>query len=132
MVEHREHIEVVTEHLRAQKTDWRCAIGDSFSELQDCYVAAHAAQEDHFMELFGRMEMCLDESDWKITELETLGTSSGVPGQDTARTSQENEQCTHQKPVWYTTITFSIFQASLIAVFPTQKMPSTSRVFPVM
>ena len=63
---------------------------------------------------------------------DTLGTSSGVPGQDTANTSQGNGQCTHQKPVRYITNTFRIFQANLIAVFPAQEMASTSRVFPVM
>jgi len=58
----------------------------------------------------------------------SLGTSSGIPGQDTANTSQGNGQCTHQKPVQYITNTFRIFQANLIAVFPAQEMPSTSSV----
>ena len=67
-----------------------------------------------------------------LSGLLSLETSSGVPGQDTANTSQGNGQCTHQKPVRYITNTFRIFQANLIAVFPAQEMSSTSTVFPVM
>jgi len=47
----------------------------------------------------------------------SLGMSSGVPTQDTARTSQRNGQRIHQKPNWYITITFRISHANLISVF---------------
>jgi hypothetical protein len=62
----------------------------------------------------------------------SLGAKGGVPSRYTASTSQGNGQSTHQKPARYIAITFRIFQANFIAVFPVQEMPSTFTVSQVM
>ena len=108
---------------------------DSLQQVQFCEYAHRLSDQgelDDGETVAARLvEEVLDNEFGELEEF-PLGTSSGVPGQDTANTSRGNGQCTHQKLVQYITNTSRIFQANLIAVFPAQEMPSTSRVFPVM